>query len=87
MKLNWTMILGLGLDLFKIIKRIFLEEKSDNNGITKLANVRTFVRDLLKRRGWWRGAGDNGAFSDSDIDKVVNGVVWFIKKVYQLSRR
>jgi len=88
MKINWLTLVGLVKDLYFIIRGILSQEATDNNGEVKHANIRTLIRDLLMKREWWALKDSAGAkagkFTNDDIDKVIHGVVWCIKKIYNL---
>jgi hypothetical protein len=78
MKIRWDKVISLIIGLYKIVRMILKAEKLNMPSKTKHLQVRQALRPYLKKRGW--------SFADEDIDRVINFVVWFIKKVIKIKK-
>lgn len=72
-KINWQEAINLIIWIYKVVKEIIRAESYNVPSNQKHDYVKAKIMPLIKERGW--------SFTGDDVDKIINGVVWFIKKI------
>jgi hypothetical protein len=79
MKLNWKEIIELIIWLFKVVKQIIKADAYVMSNKYKHSYVKERIMPYIKNKGW--------SFTGDDVDKIINGLVWFIKKVWESNKK
>lgn len=79
MKLNWNEIISLLIWLYGIVKEIIKANSFNIPNTQKHDYVKTKIMPCIKKKGW--------DFNGDDVDKIINGLVWFIKKIIRSKKK
>lgn len=79
MKLKWGQIVSLIVWAYKVFMKIIKTDTSGVNDLEKHGAVKAMIMPYVNKKGW--------DFNGSDIDRIINGFVWFIKTLLRVKRK
>jgi hypothetical protein len=73
MKLNLKEVIGLIIWLYKVVRQIIKVDGTNLPDTQKHRYVKDRIMPYIRKKGW--------DFNGDDVDRIINGLVWFVKKV------
>lgn len=78
MKFRITQIFNMLIWLFSVVRRILAAEKLSIPGAEKHQYVKAYIMPVIRKREL--------GFSSDDVDRIINGLIWFLNRLVRRGR-